>query len=476
MAERGNETFRSINSYSSYDSTESHLTPRRRSSSGGSGEYRTCPRSDEGDNSGRSFTSMASTESRSESTHRREWPNRTIVEFCCGNDSLIGQPGRYTAGCKVIRCTIEHDVLTPEGERRAIRGASHPGSLVWSSIPCTGGSTWQRINLARARREGNTLLEKRVTDLQNDARRMIRVLDRVAEASREVGGCLAIEWPYGCDYWNFRATNEVIRKYDLRGVRIDGCALGLVARNGTPIVKPWFIMTNCPELLQEFYGYRCPGSTVHPIHEPCAGNETKRTESYTVRMVELIHHAFLAYSIRREANDRVAEAVSAAGREAVRAEPHVVTRNPGDHGEQFYGSAVFVCVTGNGTTSGVGNPDGQTLRSIVGRRTAWADMSDDELVDESVPLPDQFCSSVRAFPCVPAPSGMASTPDPGGTYGSSTSAEVAAEVSTSTEGGVLPIARTSASRAWSCRRKAVTNFHKYCSRRAPELGTAKVSR
>eukprot|EP00972_Heterocapsa_arctica_P004590 682533-Heterocapsa_arctica.AAC.1 len=37
--------------------------------------------------------------------------------------------------------------------------------------------------------------------------------------------------------------------------------------------------------------FACPGPHVHPVHHPCAGNETKKSELHTDQMTNAIHGA-----------------------------------------------------------------------------------------------------------------------------------------------------------------------------------------
>jgi len=79
----------------------------------------------------------------------KAFPARRIVEFCCGDDSLIGRPNPSSKGCEVVRLTERDDVTTERGLQKALEAVSHPNVLLWASMPCTGGSPWQRLNVKR---------------------------------------------------------------------------------------------------------------------------------------------------------------------------------------------------------------------------------------------------------------------------------------------------------------------------------------
>ena len=84
-------------------------------------------------------------------------PQRILIEVCCGPNSKLGDTSRRHAkgpGCIVIRITEQDDITSPKTRKRVIDQVNdvlrkHGPSvkiLVWASIPCTGGSPWQRVN------------------------------------------------------------------------------------------------------------------------------------------------------------------------------------------------------------------------------------------------------------------------------------------------------------------------------------------
>eukprot|EP00972_Heterocapsa_arctica_P003601 535997-Heterocapsa_arctica.AAC.1 len=60
-----------------------------------------------------------------------------------------------------------------------------------ASIPCTAGSSWQRINL----RHGGAKQRKRVADLKADMHALLSNLRVVARSVRDGGGTISFEWP-----------------------------------------------------------------------------------------------------------------------------------------------------------------------------------------------------------------------------------------------------------------------------------------
>jgi len=55
-----------------------------------------------------------------------QFPQRRIVEFCCGEDSRIGKRNESSHGCEVIGLTIVDDVTTSKGLAKALGTASPP--------------------------------------------------------------------------------------------------------------------------------------------------------------------------------------------------------------------------------------------------------------------------------------------------------------------------------------------------------------
>ena len=77
--------------------------------------------------------------------------NRIMIEFCCSPDSKLGQHSAYSNGCKVIRVTEAMDA-TKQSTLDYLCEVVHTETVpvfVFSSMPCTGGSPWQNINVRK---------------------------------------------------------------------------------------------------------------------------------------------------------------------------------------------------------------------------------------------------------------------------------------------------------------------------------------
>ena len=121
---------------------------------------------------------------------------------------------------------------------------------------------------------------------------LIQNLVTLAREGRFRRGDIAFEWPTQCDLWEEPEAIEMVREFALNKVSFHGCSLGLrSASTNLPIKKPWTVATTSSVMAQHFDKRQCPGVGEHPSHCPCAGSETRKTESYTREMVDIIHAA-----------------------------------------------------------------------------------------------------------------------------------------------------------------------------------------
>ncbi len=221
-------------------------------------------------------------------------PQRTIIEYCCSNESLIGSTA--TPNCNVIRLTQDHDMTSEKGLLHALDLANEAGqhTLLWCAIPCTGGCPWQEVNMRKIPNFENKLAihKEKFHKLWNN----FEILARTVIAN---GGKIAIEWPTSCAYWSYHTVQRFIKNINLDSVTLHGCALGLTTsrqpksgKPALPINKPWTIKTNDSWITSIFQNCKCPGHKVHPTHARCKGRDAKLSESYTPEMVARIHVAW----------------------------------------------------------------------------------------------------------------------------------------------------------------------------------------
>ena len=191
---------------------------------------------------------------------------------------------------------LNDDLTTKAGIQRATAEAKSAARLngrrvlLWVSIPCTGGSSWARLNrsLGIATQDKIDAHIKVMMVLWNN-------LAPVANIVLDAGGRIAFEWPQSCDYWNFPEATSCLAKWRLKNTVFHGCMYGLVSIRpkhlGVPIKKPWRIATNCDELREQLCRC-CDRSHQHVL---CEGADTRVSEEYTDSMAQSVHRAFLAY-------------------------------------------------------------------------------------------------------------------------------------------------------------------------------------
>ncbi len=78
-----------------------------------------------------------------------------VIEFCCDQDSEIGK--LTSERCCVLRVDKDMDALNHRTMSNLLARIVPWRTLLWSSIPCTGGSPWQSVNSGTA--EGRERIE-----------------------------------------------------------------------------------------------------------------------------------------------------------------------------------------------------------------------------------------------------------------------------------------------------------------------------
>ena len=119
-----------------------------------------------------------------------------LVEGCCEYGSLLQQRTRFSRGCKVVPITKDDDFASESGMSKCMQNLLGPADTLWYSAPCTGGSTWQFINLQR----GPETVAK-IKLHWKLFKRLWAAFEVVAEHALSVGARVFVEWPRRCVYW-----------------------------------------------------------------------------------------------------------------------------------------------------------------------------------------------------------------------------------------------------------------------------------
>ena len=220
---------------------------------------------------------------------------RQLIEVCCGPNSYLGQPTRYTLGCEVTRITLSIDFTSAAGVKAACDAILGSRSAVWFSMPCIGGCPWQTVNI-----NGGPDAVRRIRGYWALFDKMFKNALQVMAVAQSVGAIIVIEWPRACRYWHRDRVKRAMQHFNLELYDFDGCMYGIKSilpkTSGTPIRKPWRIATNCP-IIGKAFSVKCDGSH---SHTPCEGGDTKQTENYSRRFADRFHRAFKESCAGRE--------------------------------------------------------------------------------------------------------------------------------------------------------------------------------
>ena len=120
-----------------------------------------------------------------------------LIEYCCSEQSVLcaeeyihGEGGDF----KLIRLTERHDLASKEGLEYALQQGQRYGYLpmwIWSSIPCTGGSTMQAINKDQPNHPARMAKHNRL--FKKLHRNLMVLCEHVV--TRTVRGKVVFEWP-----------------------------------------------------------------------------------------------------------------------------------------------------------------------------------------------------------------------------------------------------------------------------------------
>ena len=214
---------------------------------------------------------------------------RLLVEVCCSEESKLGQTRKASEGCARLRVTESHDLRSEstinevEAEVMRFRKA-HPkaATLIFASLPCTGGSPWGHVN--KSLRNGEVNIKKH----QKLFLELLESFVKLVERLRDERTFIAFELSSKCSYWKWKKVMEVEAWYSLHRLRFHGCQFGLVNHEGSPMLKSWTISTDMDEL-DGISNFTCDGSHQHAASR---GKSLKDAEGYTYKMTDFIHGRF----------------------------------------------------------------------------------------------------------------------------------------------------------------------------------------
>ena len=211
-----------------------------------------------------------------------------LIEFCCSSDSQLGRQAPQNA--TVLRVTEETDCTKSENVNLILAKVAEAAELgvpiaLWSSIPCTGGSQMQNVNIARF---GVT------PKLQGHWKQFHKhwaAFQQVAKAVLAAHGLVAIEWPLRCAYWQDSRVQRLLKSSVCHKSLVAGCMYGMRPQrehaDDEYVGKLWRIQSTCPQFAAAIDRH-CDGSH---RHVPIAGDETAASAYYPELMAQEVHFA-----------------------------------------------------------------------------------------------------------------------------------------------------------------------------------------
>ena len=220
--------------------------------------------------------------------------NWILVEFCCEADSKLGQARHASSGCHVVRVTEEQDTTKMSTISKLVRqihqlcneGGGSNELLIWASLPCTGGCSWQRINEA--------INPEKVQRHRDQYLTLFKSLKQVLRLTKRHKPALATELPKSCQYWQYAVVQCLIKDHQLVDTFCDGCMLGVTDQHDIHIRKSWRIACTFP--IVSLQDKICDGNH---MHGESRGQALKIAESYTFNMTDAIHREFARHVNRR---------------------------------------------------------------------------------------------------------------------------------------------------------------------------------
>eukprot|EP00975_Prorocentrum_lima_P047740 9981925-Prorocentrum_lima.AAC.1 len=104
-----------------------------------------------------------------------------------------------------------------------MRGIKGAGDVLFYSSPCTGGSSWQRINTEHARRVQCMSFAQKLVDHYDLHWKLWVGFERVARHCHAVGATVFLEWPRHCAYWREPRVVSFMQELGFTYADFDGC-------------------------------------------------------------------------------------------------------------------------------------------------------------------------------------------------------------------------------------------------------------
>ena len=179
----------------------------------------------------------------------------------------------------IVTITADDDLLSMYGVNKARACLRDKNDAMFFAGPCTGGSSWARLNKTRGVETAMLIRRRQVMFWK-----LFDVFMHLMEIRKRIPFRSLLELPRHCDYWKDPRMVKLIEETENYINDFDGCCYGLREQFSHPpkyIKKPWRIVSWGVDF-GESLSKRCDG---RHEHAPCA---SKNTSLY---IKHCIHHS-----------------------------------------------------------------------------------------------------------------------------------------------------------------------------------------
>ena len=182
----------------------------------------------------------------------------------------------------IITITADDDLLSLYGINKVRACLRDENDVVFFAGPCTGGSSWARLNKTRSIETAMLIRRRQIMFWK-----LFDVFAHLMRTRESIKFKSLLELPRHCDYWKEPRMIKLVEVPDSFINDFDGCCYGLREQFSHPpryIKKPWRIVSWGVDF-GDSLSRKCDG---RHEHAPCAGRETIGTQIYTSNIVSII--------------------------------------------------------------------------------------------------------------------------------------------------------------------------------------------
>ena len=147
-------------------------------------------------------------------------PNKPTVVLACSESHNWFTALAQRWHVQVVTITLEDDLLSQYGEKLAKHAITKTSDMLFFAGPCTGGSSWARLNIAR----GPTT-SKLTQNKQFEFWKLFQVFSQLKRHAESKKAAILFELPKSCEYWNDERLKKQIKHGESH--EFDGCRYGL---------------------------------------------------------------------------------------------------------------------------------------------------------------------------------------------------------------------------------------------------------